>query len=633
MEMKKNDSVIRPESRDTELPPGFKDRVLGFLGPYEQIQLARTNIRANKYYSSILEPLKVNRCLSIYKVYSGFKKSTGSQRESFKRLLLTSSALQPLKDCLLDDGPFEVSRPFSFSSMFKYIGSIITGYPNCPLCTWLWDSGKTLSTDMIKIVIENVSFANIEFSVLFKIIDKYELGYSKSKQRLVSLLRRYPQQAELFGKAVESALKYQTKETDYRATDYGLELSPPTIMVLLDVVEDLKRPFGLGDWKFFRYCITQGHYDFASKMVNLCENCIGLEAMGLYEKSNKILLHSQQVWCTTEERLKFALVSIFEPNEIMAFFSKLKTKIRVSNLSESFSGTLKSWIAKSYPERLFDFFLSRTTGFVPSLNLCERLVKTPSNINFAKWRPTLVLSLLIKSKGKFNFSKEQFFAIATYAQQHIYIGLATFAEKRLWLLRHMIQAHIHPLILKYFVLQYRKAFLNSHTMHDKAQNDMIEIGLAHGYEFATMDFIVQRVYPKQPLNTWIWQSTIEANQWYRIASTNYGSIQTAELVLSHDAFQDLLLYEPARWCKTEEAVHFVVSKVSCSGRLLHFLDCLPRQRKIKISQKTFKLAYQSHSMPEQFFLKLLEKFPSSDISWYNDKQYLEWHDRFDAEGS
>lgn len=619
-----------------ELIPELKALVLGFLGPYEHTQLARTNFNLNTICASLLAPFKEGCSLSLYNVFSCFQKSTGYQRDSCQRLLRTCPVIQPLENCLLNNGPVEVIIPFKFSTMFQYFG---LGYHHNPLYSWLLVSGKSLTTDMIKVAVENVHFAELDYSIIFKIIERIELGHVKSKQLLVSLIEKYPDQINKFAVCACAIFVFP------------FQLSPSTIFMLLDIFAITIGKIRFKDTNFFVRCIDEGYFDIVSMMINHFEGCEGLEELEYrMDFRTEIMLHSPQTWCKTEDRLLFALTCILERDKIGEFLLKLNDRIIIVELSDKLSSTIQEWINEPNSECLFKLFLSKTTGFEASYTLCYWIVKAHCDPNFSKWNPALVVSFLIETKSrqytcpaitavdsvkgriKFKLINEQFLAIAKGAEQHILMCLANFTVKQPWLIWQMILADISPLMLRHFVLIYRQEFLNALDINEKSSEELVNFGIAHGYDLETMEFIIERIYPQKPKASCIVPSSHEIKQLYTIASSHFKGLETAESMLTREAFRELLLYDPARWCTEVEAVSFAVLKLYKTGRLLEFLDCLPRQLQTKISQKTFMLACKSNDSPDKIFLKLLEKFPSTQIFWYSDEKYPEIHKHFSPEG-
>lgn len=604
--------TLDDRNRSVELIPDVRILILGFLGPYEHIQLARTNTSLNNLCARFLAPLRNGPSLSLYNVFSCFQSSTGYQRESCKLLLNSNSIFKPLKGCLAEDGPLEVSGSSIFSNMFKYIGVNLMGYPGNPLYSWLLESGKALTTDMIRIAVENVNFVDLEYWIILEIIDKIELGRTESKQLLVSLFNRYPALANSFDRSI------------HKINKFSLKLSVPTIIAILEVASDLKRKYDL-DPRLLTYYVKEGHYDLVSIMLNISEKCDGLEVVkSRILNYQTILLHSPQIWCLTEERLKFALKWLVSPDEIEEFLFKLTNKIGIKKLSNSFCRALMTWIERSYPERLFEQFLIVTADFEASSALHQLIIDSHCDANYTKWNPSVIFSFLCSAGENLKLNKKQFLAITTDADQHVCICLATLAEKGLWLIKRLMLAGIPPLMLRHLVLQYRQAFLDSYNV--MTAEELIEFGKSQGYDRETMDFIVERIYPKQAEVSEIVPSCENTQKLYMIASSSFKAIRAAESVLSDEAFQDLLLYDPARWCYKEDAVHFAMKRITDAQRRIKFLDCLPRRRHVCIYQKTFQLALQSPTIPEKLFLRLLEKFPSSTIQWFKSVQHPEIND-------
>jgi hypothetical protein len=190
----------------------------------------------------------------------------------------------------------------------------------------------------------------------------------------------------------------------------------------------------------------------------------------------------------------------------------------------------------------------------------------------------------------------------------------------------MLIAKIPAPVIRYFVLRYRETFLNSFEEH--SDEDFFALGEENGYNLDTLEFVTQRIRPKSPAAPLIVPDSEATRKLYEIACSNLGSIKTAQTFLSPEQFQDVLLYDPARWCHDFEAVNLVVVHLTDQEKLFHLLDCLPRRQNAKITKETIMLVCQT---THQILIKLLEKFPSSSLSFEDFEQYRKVHDAMGSE--
>lgn len=590
--------------------------ILRFLCAFEHVQLSMSCHKFNTFCESPLKPLKCNDHLSLYHVYGMFKSSTGYEKDSLRHLLLTNENILDLKESLLEDGPFQLSSPVNkfFKKLSMHYDELL-GHLDIshPLYDWIITSSNKLTTDLIRIVVEYVNFAEFNYSVLFRLFARYELSHSLIKQFLVSLHNRYPSQRDSLISAYHEVLKM-----DWRP-------SHSTFFSLIDILRvlDIKNSLNFDPSDFRPWLYQKLHFQLFTILIDLFSGSSALRI--LHENRTQyqlILLHAPQDWCSDEDRLHYALNSIHGSYSTGEFLRKLEGKIKVVSMSSSFSEILIRWINESYPESHFEMFMHLVNGFQASTQLWNQVFEAHYNLNFPKWKPNLSWEILKSTNAGIRLNGSQLMVLSIDWEPHIFLCFATCSEKKLWLLRKIMEMKIPAMMIKHIVLSHRKEFLNSNSEISVAeQHELSRFGKENGYDDETLEFIRERIFPKHPAKPRCIPDCHETKDWHEIACSHLSFIKAASTVLPAEKFQTLLLYDPARWCDTEEAVHLAMTHLRDEGSLLHFLDCLPRRNSIKISKQAMMLVCRSEGFSSKILLKLLEKFPTTQCEFDDPVAY------------
>lgn len=580
----------------------IKSHILGFVGAYEHVQLSLSCTSFNKLCHPWLQMIKLNGRLSLYITYGLFLESTGYSKMSLKKLLSTHKGIASMKDCLLDGHAFTVKSPFNVFSKMIFIGLELVD-PDHPLYLWIITSGRDLTPDLIRIVIEAVNFEEFDYDSLFRIIDRTLLSPAAIKQLTISLNTRYAARHGNLMQSYNSLFHLKQKP------------SAKTLYALLDALRTFA-PVWQGSLSVFLDWIIdckEEYRDALSIFIDICPKSFALDEIAYrthYYRS--IILHAPQMWCNTEERLDHAMDLLYDPYSISELLLKLRKKIEIVELSDRLSKRLIYWMEEFYPESLFSSFLSKVENFIASRTLCSKILNKHCDPKFKKWNLSLIWTIFKNAEITLVISSDQFAAMSPGADQLFLLCMATFAEKKSPVIRELMLARLPPELVRYFVLKFQNDFLNSYDPYmTMGKKDFESLAQANGYDCGTIEFVIEKMYPKDPVEPHFIPESKTTRDWYEVACANFSIIQAASVIIEEKIFIGLLLYNPARWCDSPEAVHMAISRLDDPEILIHFLDCLPRQQNIVISSETTSLLFRFKEHSKKILLKLLEKFPSS----------------------
>lgn len=628
-------SCPRVYSSDKEKPTTQVSESFGYLGnladetklyiiryveTFEHVQLSLSCTSFNRLCAPWLEALRPNGRLSLCIAYDSFKRSTGSARLSWKRLLATNKGVAFLQECLLEGGAFAVESPFNLISKIMFLQSEKVN-PDHALFLWIIKSGGFITPNLIRIVIDAVEFEDFDCRSLFRIMDRPEMRPSAIKQLVVSLHAHYPNKHSSFVDAYDSILSLDQIP------------SSKTLYALLDALRELRiqRHNTFFYQKFLDWIVKEDYRDAIAAFIDLCPSCNGINAVATCSNLNlNTILYAPRIWCVSEERLEFTLGLLKDRYNVQELLLKLKEKVRIDKLSEEISKRLIA-LGPYYPEDLFTIFLSRTEGFKASKELC-RVILNFQTSHCIRWNMPLIWAFLSSAVEKPIIHEKQFIALIDRREPYTTLCLAVFAEKKVWLIREMIRSKIPAIIIRYIVLKYREEFWNAHDGRDTISKErLISLGKKYDYDVETLEFIIDRFHPKEPTELLYEPDSRATKDWYEVACSDFGFIRKASTIIQEETFIGLLLYDPARWCNGDEELSFAVASLKDPALILHFLERLPRRQGITITKKTALLACQSGDLSHKILVKLLEKFPSSHSYFQKVYEYRDVHDRMNFE--